>query len=327
MSMIPSGIKGWTGAPDPYDPANYEAAMNRIRWWEQPGLTFDARPPSGRLRPGTSYARLGGLVEPFAVQIPGEFQPEFGTDAQSFYEFMQSSPSWMQQDVRSRGRASNEAAAARQTAVRGLQRMFGDVEELRTGFREDPNRAAMGEAFRARTEPGYEIISDLEEGAMRNQLAQTWAREQAAREASAAGRGTLGGGPSLHNLAGLRAIAASGGVQLGAQVEAANRLARERALGDLGAFTDRGVALEQNFSRIMGGIQSEIARLEAGGDAMYTDYGAYEAARFGQEQFDQQMEQAERAMALYEETQRTDVLDLVELLVASIGSGVWDVLS
>jgi hypothetical protein len=327
MSMIPSGIKGGTGSPDPYDPQSYQQAIDRVRWWEQPGLTFDARPPSGRLRPGTSYARLGGLVDPFAVQIPEEFQPKFGDDAQSFYEFMQTSPSWMQQDVRGQGLAMNQAAAARQTAIRGLGRMFGDVEDVRAGFREDPGRAAMQEALMHRTTPAYDMITDLEQAAMRNELAQTWAREQAVREGSAAGRGTLGGGPSLQNLAALRAIAASGGVQLGANVEIANRAARERALGDLASFTDRGVALEQNFSRIMGGIQSEIARLEAGGEVMTTDYGAYEAARFGQQQFEQQMDQAEQAMALYERTQRTDLLDFIEVLVSSIGGGFWDALS
>lgn len=324
MSMIPSGIG--TG-PDPYDPASYEAAMNRNRWWEQPGLSFDARPASGRLRPETTYARLGDLVKPFAADIPEDFQPKFGSDAQSFYEFMQSSPSWMQQDVRDKGLAMNQAATARQTAIRGLGRMFGDVEDVRTGFREDPGRAAMQETLIQRTSPDYEMITDLEEGAMRNRLAQAWAREQATREGSAAGRGTLGGGPSLQNLAAVRAIAASGGVQLGANVEIANRGARERALGDLASFTDRGAALEHNFSRLMGGLQTEIARLEAGGEVMTTDYGAYEAARFGQEQFEQQLAQAEEAMAMYEKTQRTDLLDVVELILSSIGGGFWDAMS
>lgn len=307
--------------------------FNRNRWWEQGGLTFG---PSGLtdeqrnqiaispMPQGTGFASLrGGPTQ--QVRIPPEYFATGGFDSpQSFADWFQNASPEQQSTVRSQGRAVLDSRSARQSAIEGLRGVFGQVETGLTGFREDPEREAIAAALRERTGGDYRVFSQLEESALRNQLSQAYAQGQAARAGRAAGRGVSQSGVTLQNLAAQEGIARAGGLRIGAEVEGVNRLARERALGELSRFEDRGLAIEQQMINALGQLESQIAGIESGAEFQPFDFTGFEAFDFGRDIYLTEAERADRELDILADQNKPGAIDFVELLEALRGIGLQD---
>lgn len=221
------------------------------------------------------------------------------------------------------------AAKAESDTQRGQEQSLGTLRDLLQSlqgeldtFRSDPRRQQVAETLQEQATPGYRAITETEEGAWRNRIAQSAARQEALRLGTAGARGTAGSGTTLQDVTAQRAIADAQGVNLSANVAAANREAVSRALSDLGSYTDRGAAIEQQMLNRLAQIESAIAQVEGGTVYEPTDFLSLAELDFGQEQYLAEQQARNDALDALIESNQFGGQDFVDFLTSLSGTGI-----
>jgi hypothetical protein len=332
------GREGITAVP--YNPVTGTRAnpIGLDRYWDRPAMTA-LDPTAWYESPGVSWQQGQGIYQTtmrggqpgrvaIDTPIPEWAAASFG-DPASFYEWYQASKdarnfSAVRATLGSQSLAREDTRAAIDEAIGGLGGTRDTLSELLERFRSDPERAAYGETLQERSAPGYRAISETEEGAWRQRIAEAAARQERTRMAGAAGRGTARSGTTLQNVTGLRAMADAQGLRLAADVSARNEAARQEALAGLGRFTDRGVAIESAITDQLRQVDAQIAAIQAGVSFEPTDLLAFDQLEFGQEAYLDEREFAREALEQYEAEGRQAPPWLLQLALGTIGTGLWD---
>lgn len=218
--------------------------------------------------------------------------------------------------------AQQKTEAARAAAIDRLGGTRGMFETELGGFREDPVRAEILAELQRRASPEFRAITELQESAAMNSLAQEYARANAQRLTSAGSRGAIGSGTTQQTGASFQGSAAGQGLQTRALISGENEAARAQALNSMATFSNTTEALEMAYFNAIGKIDAELARIEADVDYQPTDFMVFDAVNFARQEYAEAVGMREREMDLYEQNLEWGPRDTLDLLLRLPGSGI-----
>lgn len=287
--ITPTGRSQPRGGVDK-TPAN--AGYGATDWWTQGGHQWQGNQTIQR-NPTTSVG----------VGLPDWAQGSYA-DPRSFYEAYQTlDPSlrpFFVGSLQSAAAAQQKEEAARDAAIGTLTDQREGVAQALGDYQSDPNRQMVLDRYAAMSAPDYAAITPEETRAMRQRIAQGYARAQQAAEVTAAGRGAGAGGVGTQRMAQLQGGADARGVEIDAQVAAANAAARQRALEVLQGAQGDEAQIELAYNNLLSGLSDQIAGYQTSLDYVPTDntlWGALDEAKrqaeSGEEFRDEQLAAAE----------------------------------
>lgn len=267
-----------------------------------------------------SHANMGDL--PLPSWAEGNF-----ADPQAFqtwYQANKDSPSLpaMVATLESTAEARRNTEAARSAAIDRLGGTRGMFETELGGFREDPVRAEILAELQRRASPDFRAITELQESAAMNSLAQEYARANAQRLTSAGSRGAIGSGTTAQTGASFQGATAGQALQTRALISGENESARAESLNSMARFSDTSEALEMAYFNAIGKIDAELARIEADVNYQPTDFMAFDAVSFARQQYAEGLGLAERELDLYEQSLQWQPSDTMDMLLRLPGSGI-----
>lgn len=293
-------------------------------WYESPDVFFQGGQAQFPLY-GTG-GRRGDLSIP--TPIPDWATASFD-DPESFYQWYRAS--YQHPDFPAEQASLASASAAHREQERGtaagIRQLEGSQSAIRgflDRFRTDPDRAAIEESLRGHAAPGARMVSETEESAWQQRLAQAAARAEEARRVRAGATGALGGGASAYSRGAYQTLADAQGLQLSAEIERANEQARRRGVGELAGYTGSSDAFENRLVMELAAIDQEIARIKAGKEVEPTDFMPYSELAFSRQAYDEDQAFREREWAHYEEQAKWGIEDWFDVGLRAIGTGIYD---
>lgn len=217
--------------------------------------------------------------------------------------------------------AEDQFAAQREQGIGSLQTALGRYQTQRAEDAADPFRMRLREEIARRSDPNYRAITEQEEQAGRNTLAQQIARATSGQAASAAGRGTFGSGFEESLQATTRAVGEGQSAQLSAEIAGQNRSAQDRALGLLQQLDESDRAYETQITNAMASIDALIARIRTGYEPQPTDFLIFEALDAVKLDYENQQQFAQDALAAAEREAEFDFGDFFARQAQAIGGG------
>lgn len=164
------------------------------------------------------------------------------------------------------------------------------------------SKSAIQELLANQQALGFRVVSPEEEQAQSQQIAQIAARGEGQAIQSAASRGVTQAGPTLQNVASIRAQVSADDVMLRSNIAGQNRTARNQ--------------FEIGLTMALADIDREIADIQAGVDFQPSDYLPYAQLGVGISQFNEQS-------ALLEKQATTlTPSDIMRLVMALPGTGI-----
>lgn len=282
-------------------------------WWERPGLSTRAGQDP---RPGTPL-RWNDLRLP-------EWAGDYG-DPASFYAAYQATPEPFRPQftatLRSTWDQKQRAEAGRQAALDEISGAEGNLDAWQRNFETDPRQAEVERMWRERASRNFSIVSPLEERAFQNTISQNYARARADASVRAGARGGGGGGETGRDAA-LLSMADAAGLQLRGQIAGANSEARERAIGHLGDISDRRTAIGFSVEQLRSDLARNRAQIQQSLDYVPTDYMAFSQLNLGWDAYNRMLDQMSDDERRYEEATRIGLVDIVNLAINAIGSGL-----
>jgi len=312
------GFAGFKGAVDRNAPVSPSPWGGEGGWWNQGSVNWaDSANVWG-------YNQTAGRYRQ-PVTLPSWASDSFA-DPQTFYQHVQGLPESIRGDRLAQLQADYQAAQKNQGL---LDRSLGVIGEQREGltsryedWQQDPRMQEVLDQMMARTSPEFDAISDRERAAYDLSIAQNAARAGAVQRAAAAGRGVSGGGAASSEAAATRGMADAAGVQVQAQLDAANERARQMNLEMLSTALRSNRGIDLAYESALG----ELTRLET---AVMSNYEYNPADFTGWSMLGDAMRRADDEMAFREETfqqmveeARFSQEDLFNQLIAGIGTGI-----
>lgn len=286
-------------------------------WWTTAGHDWQGNQTIQR-NPTTSIG----------VGLPDWAQGTYA-DPRSFYEAYQAvDPSFRPAFVsglQSAADARKKEELARDAALGTLGSERDRVSSALDEWRSDPTRQMVMERYSAMSAPDYQAITAAEQQAMRQQLAQGYARAQHAAQANAAGRGTGGSGVDQQRQVQLQAGADAGGVQVQAQIAAANQAARQRALQLLSGTNIDNKQVELAFDNLISGLSDQIAGYQTSLDYVPTDMTPWAALTEAKDQARTNAEFRDRELTRAEAESEDSVWDWVFKFVETFPGAASDI--
>lgn len=288
-------------------------------WWNTPGVQFQPAEGGGR----QIWNPTAGSWEAFsAPDWLGDYDPA------EFYDLYQNTPEeWRSSLILGMQSRAEDEQNARDAQAAGRQWLQSQLDQVNAGadsWAADPSREMAMEALRTRADPGYEAFSTAERSAAAQPLARNAAITDMLLDARAASQG--GGGLGMQNSAIARGQMANAGTQLQAQFDIAERNLQEQALRALAQLTPAYQNVDLAYLNAGNQLSGALGQLEMGVDFEPTDFTIWPT--IAQATRDAESEAAFRMDALQqlEQESRFNIQDLVEMLLSSSGSGVWDLL-
>lgn len=274
-------------------------------WWNREGADFASAP--------------GDLT------VPEWWSDDFSTP-QEMYETLSTLPrgmrEWVDLERRSTWRANQqqEAAQARQRELlagisEGAQRAYDE-------WAADPNREYVLQQFRERSQPGYSIVSPVEQTALHNRIAQNYAQNLNAAQASAAARGVGAGGAAIGQEAAIRSMAQTGGLTLDAAIAEANRQQQLSALDALGRLTGAYEGTDLAYLSALDQIAAQQAAVEGSIEYQPTDYLAFAELADAQRRAEEEQRFRDEMFAELQDQTKYNWQDFVNWLLSLPGSQI-----
>lgn len=271
------------------------------RWWEQPGAQF--RTVIGRGGKEVRQVQVPNDPRWIPAVVPAEFRDEV-PDPETFYGIMQSlGPElglFFIANAQSSQQARDDTAQAVSGAVTGLRGVQTQYGAALDAFRNDPEAARILAELNRRSSPEYRAVTEIEESAMMNELAQNIALATDAALANAGFRGVSQGPGTAQRVSAVGALGESGALGLRRGVAESNRRAQSEALGQLEDFRRSRHAGELSLLGALGDVERQIAAIESGQEFVPTDYFPLAELQFGQEAFQTARDFADRALTAEE---------------------------
>jgi hypothetical protein len=193
-------------------------------------------------------------------------------------------------------------------------------EEAYGRYLSDPNRQLIfGELTRRSTEP---LFTPAQRSAATNQLGQLYTQNLSRMRQRAASAGVLDTGGQSGFEAGLGTATESANLQLKATMDAADRQAQDNALQLLSQYQAADVGLTQGFVNDLARISGGIAALEAGLEVQPTDFMAFRAVQFAQQQWEDFSAAHWAEVERLEKAGKWTGADTLNLFLSMIGGGI-----
>lgn len=329
-----------TASATPAQPAA-APAVNALNWWETPGYSwsgtnaYTGRAPGGVGAPpaGQNQTFQGGV----GPQISGtatlpDWASGYGfADPKGFYDFYHSlnpgdAKLWAA-GAQSTHQSIQKEEAARAAAINTISGQREGVQNQFAAWQNDPARQSQRQNWLTMTEPGYEAIGGAEQRGMEQELAQGYARAGANMQARAGATGNTRSGVANQRQAQLQGLADAGGVQLKAQVSAANEQMRREAMRTLQAVDASDQQVNLAYENLISGLSDQIAGYETSLDYVPSDPAAWaalaESRRVSDQEYDFRREALDRAEAAAIDTP----FDTLLKLATAFPGGAQSVLS
>ena len=303
------------GAADEYRPG-WEAA-----WWDQPRVVFNE---TGQIynpnAPGWMTPSMPSWADPAMIANPQAFYTRY----QSLTPEQRADQALSFQDAADTRALQEGRIEAGRTAITDQQ---GNIDTSHQEWIDNPDRAAILEELRRRSTPEFELIGGAEEATHYDTLRRSYADAAAAASTSAAARGAGGAGTTISREAGLQQIAAVGGRQIRASIDVANQQARDANLRALNEYIADQSRVELAYESAKSQLAGALAELELGIQYEPTDYTAWGALADATQRADEEAEDREEQLRLFEESLTTGPIDWLNLALNAIGSGGPEVLA
>jgi hypothetical protein len=343
----PAAAKATTAAASatPTTPgATPAGASSTLNWWENPGYSWTGNnaytghaagvvgtPPAGQ-----NQTFQGGVGAPVAgtATLP-DWAASYGfADPKGFYDFYHSlnpgdAKLWAA-GAQSTHQSIQKEEAARAAAINTLSGQRTGVQNQFAAWQNDPARQSQRQNWLTMTEPGYEAIGGAEQRGMEQELAQGYARAGANMQARAGATGNTRSGVANQRQAQLQGLADAGGVQLKAQVSAANEQMRREAMRTLQSVDASDQQVNLAYQNLISGISDQIAGYETSLDYVPSDPAAWAALGEARESRDQEYnfrrEALDRAEAASQDSIFDTVLKLATAFPGASQSLIFDLL-
>jgi hypothetical protein len=278
--------------------------------------------------PGHRFNQSGQVWNPTAGSWADVNFPEYIRDPASFYAmYQEQTPGYraaMLANERSAYDTRNDEMAQLQRGrdwLTGQQQQVGDAA---TSWANDPGRNLAMQGMMERAAPGYEFFSPTERTAATQPIAQSYARNSAMMQADQARRGIYGSGQSGQDRGALAVLADTGGMQVRAQIDAAERQLKEQALKDLAGTTSQFNAADTAYVNAGNQLAGALASLESGVDFEPTDYSVWPALNDATQRAADESRFRDEALQTMEKESQFGFQDLSQLVLSSLGTGLWD---
>lgn len=275
-------------------------------WWRTPGLTpehLTALEGAGYNAPDYAFFEGSGYHTPSDFYQAFQSVADIGNPAvtEAFLTDL-------------RARADREAG--RQEAIEELTGARQGLQGAFEAWEADPYRTATMDMLLERSQPGYSIVTPQQEAETEWGIARQNATARALAEASAAGRGVLGGGAHGSRMDAIGAYARGAGLSADARIAQANAQAQERALGAMGAMAGNYEQIDQTYRDAMTRADAALAELDLGIEP--TDAAVWPTLDLAFEELERQTGIMTQALSDYDEAQQKDWQD-VAMFLADLG--------
>jgi len=224
----------------------------------------------------------------------------------------------------SRNAAAEQAERQRNASIGSLQEAQGRFTSAAAEADADPFRQRIRDILMERTQPGYQAITDQEQVAARNALAQNIAVATGAQEARAASSGNLGSAPNTVGMATTRAVGEAAGSQMTAEAKKRNLEAMDRSLYMLSQMDEGDRRYDLAIADGLASIDRAIAALRAGNDPEPTDFLAFTAMDQARIDHDQQEAFAQQELDRLDRELEFGWDDALQQFTAARGSGLLE---